>query len=95
MVDTGASQITIREQDAAMLGIHPTPSDYDVKINTANGVGRAARVELGMVEVGDIMVRNIPALIVPDEALSVNLLGMSFLSRVRWSHERGQFILEQ
>jgi aspartyl protease family protein len=95
VVDTGASQITIREQDAAMLGIHPTPSDYSVRINTANGVGRAARVELGMVEVGDIMVRNIPALIVPDEALSVNLLGMSFLSRVRWSHENGNFILEQ
>jgi aspartyl protease family protein len=95
MVDTGASQITLREQDAAMLGIHPTPSDYTVKISTANGIGRAARVELGMVEVGDIMVRNIPALIVPDEALSVNLLGMSFLSRVRWSHEGGNFILEQ
>jgi aspartyl protease family protein len=95
IVDTGASQITIRERDAARLGIHPTPRDYSVKINTANGAGRAALVQLGMVEVGDIIVRDIPALIVPDEALNVNLLGMSFLSRVRWSHEHGKFILEQ
>ena len=87
MVDTGASQIALRERDAARLGIHPTPRDYSIKVNTANGAGRAARVQLGMVEVGDIIVRDLPALIVPDEALSVNLLGMSFLSRVRWSHE--------
>ena len=95
MVDTGASQITIRERDAARLGFHPTQRDYSIKISTANGAGRAALVQLGMVEVGDIVVRQVPALIVPDEALNVNLLGMSFLSRVRWSHERGQLILEQ
>jgi aspartyl protease family protein len=95
VVDTGASQITLRESEAARLGIHPNRQDYSVRITTANGEGRAARVELGMVEVGDIIVRDIPALVVPDEALSVNLLGMSFLSRVRWSHERGRLILEQ
>ncbi len=95
VVDTGASQITIRESDAARLAIHPTTRDYSIKINTANGTGRAALVRLGMVEVGDIIVRDIPALVVPDEALNVNLLGMSFLSRVRWSHERGKLILEQ
>ena len=47
------------------------------------------------VEVGDIVVRNVPAIVMPDEALSVNLLGMSFLSRVRWTHERGRLVLEQ
>jgi aspartyl protease family protein len=48
-----------------------------------------------MVEVGDIMVRDIGALVVPDKALNVNLLGMSFLSRVRWTQERGRLVLEQ
>ena len=47
------------------------------------------------VEVGDIVVRNVRALVHPDEALGVNLLGMSFLSRVRWTHERGKLVLEQ
>jgi aspartyl protease family protein len=81
--DTGASQIALRESDAARLGIHPTPRDYKVKIHTANGIGRAALVQLRMVEVGNIVVRDLPALVSPDEALGVNLLGMSFLSRVR------------
>jgi aspartyl protease family protein len=95
MVDTGASQIALRESDAAKLGFHPTPRDYTIKISTANGVGRAALVQLGMIEVGDIIVRDLPALISPDEMLGVNLLGMSFLSRVRFSHERGKLIIEQ
>jgi aspartyl protease family protein len=95
MVDTGASQITLRESEAARLGYRPHERDYVVKIHTANGEGRAAPVELDMVEVGDIIVRDVPALVVPDKALGVNLLGMSFLSRVRWVHERGQLVLEQ
>jgi len=95
MVDTGASQIAIRASDAARLGFHPKERDYSVRINTANGVGRAAEVELRMVEVGDIVVRDVRALVVPDNVLNVNLLGMTFLSRVRWSHERGRLMLEQ
>ena len=95
MVDTGASQITLRESEAARLGYRPHERDYVIKIHTANGEGRAARIELDTVEVGDIIVRDVPALVVPDNALGVNLLGMSFLSRVRWVHERGQLVLEQ
>ena len=95
MVDTGASQITIRASEADRLGYRPQDRDYVIRINTANGEGRAALIELSMVEVGEIMVRDVPALVVPDSALSVNLLGMSFLSRVHWTHERGQLVLEQ
>jgi aspartyl protease family protein len=95
VVDTGAGTIALRESDAARLGIHPSARDYNVKIFTANGIGKAAPVQLNMVEIGNIVVRNVPALIHADDALSVNLLGMSFLSRVRWTHERGKLVLEQ
>ena len=95
IVDTGASQITLRASDAARLGIHPTPRDYNVRVSTANGITRAALIQLQRVEVEDIVVRDVAALVQPDEALGVNLLGMSFLSRVRWTHERGKLILEQ
>jgi aspartyl protease family protein len=95
VVDTGASQIALRASDAARLGIHPTARDYSVRVSTANGITRAALVQLLRVEIDDIVVRDVPALVHPDETLGVNLLGMSFLSRVRWTHERGKLILEQ
>jgi aspartyl protease family protein len=95
LVDTGASSIALRESSAAKLGIHPSASDYSVRMQTANGVGKAARVQLDRVEVNGITVRNVDALVVPDEALTTNLLGMSFLSRVKWTHDRGRLVLEQ
>jgi aspartyl protease family protein len=95
VVDTGATQIALRASDAARLGIHPTARDYAVKVATANGITRAALVQLRAVELGDIIVRDLPALVHPDESLGVNLLGMSFLSRLRWTHERGRLVLEQ
>src|SRR5262245_27039518 len=69
MVDTGASLIALTRNDAARLGIHPAQRDYTVQVSTANGVTRAARVTLGMVEIGGVIVRNVDALISPDEAL--------------------------
>src|SRR5262249_20091394 len=95
MIDTGASLIALRESSAARLGIHPSARDYSIKMQTANGVGRAARVELNYVEINGITVRDVEAFVIPDDALGVNLLGMSFLSRVKWSHDRGRLVLEQ
>jgi aspartyl protease family protein len=95
LVDTGASVIALREGDAARLGIHPAERDYTANVSTANGTVRAARVELNRVEVGSLTVRNVAALILPDTALGQNLLGMSFLSRVRWEHRNGRLVLEQ
>jgi aspartyl protease family protein len=95
LVDTGASHIALRESEAARLGIYPRPSDYTVRVSTANGVTKAAMVRLGSVEIGDIVLRDVPAIVHSDDGLSVNLLGMSFLSRVRWTHERGKLVLEQ
>jgi len=95
MVDTGASHIALRQSEAARLGIFPRPSDFTVRVSTANGVTKAAMVQLRSVEIGDILVRDVPAIVHPDEGLNVNLLGMSFLSRVRWTHDRGRLVLEQ
>jgi aspartyl protease family protein len=95
LVDTGASHIALRESEAARLGIYPRPSEYTVRVSTANGVTKAALVQLRSVEVGDILVRDVPAIVHSDQGLSVNLLGMTFLSRVRWTHERGKLVLEQ
>jgi len=95
-VDTGASVIALTAADAAQLGIHPDNSDYTMLIRTANGLVRAAPTTLGMVEIGNIMLRDVSAVILPDRALSENLLGMSFLSRLsHFDYSRGKMVLEQ
>jgi aspartyl protease family protein len=96
MVDTGASVIALTADDAATLGIHPSASEFTALVKTANGTVRAAPVELDRVEIEDITVRNVAAMVLPDGALSDNLLGMSFLSRLhRWEFADGKLVLEQ
>ena len=95
MVDTGASVIVLRESDAARLGIHPAQRDYTMRVSTANGVIQAAPVEFNRVEIGDLLVRNVAGLVLPDQALAQNLLGMSFLSRVHWQYQSDKLVLEQ
>jgi len=96
MVDTGASVVVLRERDAARLGIHPIPRDYTASVSTANGTIKAAPVQLNSLEVGGIRVHGVRAMVLPDQALSENLLGMSFLSRVRrFEMANGRLVMEQ
>ena len=96
MVDTGASVIALTASDAARLGIHPAPREFATEVKTANGTVRAAPASLDEVEVGDVVVRDVAALVMPDEALSDNLLGLSFLSRLRrFEYSAGRLVLEQ
>jgi len=94
LVDTGAQSVALRASDAARLGIHPSVRDYNIRTQTANGVGRAARTRLNRVELKGITIYDVEAIVVPDEQLSTNLLGMTFLSRVKWTHEHGRLVLE-
>jgi aspartyl protease family protein len=96
MVDTGASVIALTDRDAGRIGYHPAQRDYVVAVRTANGTVRGAPVKLDMVEVGGVMVRNVDALVMPGEALSENLLGLSFLSRLRrFEYREGRLVLEE
>ena len=95
-VDTGASVVTLRETSASMVGVHPMPRDYTASVATANGKIKAAPTKLSRIEIGDITVFDVPALVLPDEALSTNLLGVSFLSRLRrYEYADGRMIFEQ
>jgi aspartyl protease family protein len=96
MVDTGATAVALTARDAAALGIHPGARDFNVQVNTANGSTRAAQTQLGMIEVADINVRNVTALVSVDDALGENLLGLSFLKRLKHVDlSDGQMVLEQ
>jgi aspartyl protease family protein len=96
MVDTGASVIALNEKSAARFGLRPTPSDYKMTVSTANGTIKAARTRLAMVDIGGLIVRDVDAMVLPDEALSENLLGLSFLSKLkRFEYANGKMVLEQ
>ena len=91
MVDTGASFVALRYEDADRLGIRPAPADFRYGVGTANGRAMVAKVDLPSVRLGAIEVRDVTALVGQRGALGQTLLGMSFLSRlssVRMDHGR-------
>lgn len=79
VVDTGASLVVLRETTAAQVGIRLQPRDYSATAVTVNGKIMAARATIERIEVGGIAVYDVPAMVLPDEALATNLLGVSFL----------------
>ena len=84
------------ETSAAQFGFRPSPGDYTAKVTTANGTIKAARTRIAMVDVGGLVVRDVDAMVLPDEALSENLLGLSFLSKLRrFEYANGTMVLEQ
>lgn len=96
MVDTGASVIALNETSAAQIGVRPSRSDYTANVSTANGTIKGARTRLSEVDVGGLIVRDVDAMVLPDEALSENLLGLSYLSKLkRFEFAGGKLVLEQ
>jgi aspartyl protease family protein len=96
MVDTGASVVALNETSAARFGLRPAPGDFNAAVSTANGTIRAARTRLARLDVGGLVVRDVDAMVLPDAALSQNLLGLSFLSKLkRFEYANGQMVLEQ
>jgi aspartyl protease family protein len=96
LVDTGATLIALRYEDARSMGLVTSADKFDVRVRTANGEGRAKRVTLRSVTVGTITVRDVEALVTEQGALATNLLGMSFLKRLaRFEVQRGQLVLER
>jgi aspartyl protease family protein len=93
LVDTGASSVVLRPQDAEMAGIDLRDLRFSVPVNTANGVAYTARVRLEDVSIGGIRLRNVEALVAQPESLSQSLLGMSFLSRLRSYEFSGDFLV--
>ena len=85
-----------RKEIEARFGLRPSRSDYNATVSTANGTIKAARTRIAMLEVGGMIVRDVDAMVLPDEALSENLLGLSFLSKLRrFEYANGRLVLEQ
>ena len=79
VVDTGASQVVLTQEDAKRIGIDPLSLSYLGTANTANGTVRTAAVRLDTVSVGAITDTRVRA-VVNDGQMNGSLLGMTYLS---------------
>ena len=95
LVDTGASVVALSHQDAQAAGIRVRPEHFTRRLATANGVVEAAPVRIAEIRLGDLVVRNVDAVVLPDGRLATSLLGMSFLRRLGgFEITRGQLTLK-
>lgn len=96
LVDTGASMVVLRYEDARDLGVLYGSDTFEVAVQTANGKARAHRVKLDSVRLGSISLSGVDALVMEEGALNTNLLGMSFLRRLsRYEVRDGSLVLER
>lgn len=82
VIDTGASDIVLSEQDAEILGYPVGDLIYSGRASTANGVVPIARITLDTITLGRFTDRRIPATVNGGE-LETSLLGMRYLERFR------------
>lgn len=81
LVDTGASFVTLSQDDAERLGYAVHQLDYSGTSNTANGIARFAPVVIDEIAIGDIVVRDVQASVI-DSPMEGSLLGMAFLRKL-------------
>jgi aspartyl protease family protein len=87
--DTGADLVVLTAESAERFELRIPETGYSVSVSTANGVTDAAPITLREVAIGSIRVQNVEALVARPGALATNLLGMSFLSRLRYYGVQG------
>jgi aspartyl protease family protein len=93
MVDTGASDMVINQNDARRIGIDLSRLKFNRAYQTANGTSYGASVRLKEVKFGDLIFHDVPAS-VNSADMGISLLGMSFLRNFRkYEFTRDQLIL--
>jgi len=81
LLDTGASLVSLTPDDAQAAGLGANLS-YSLTTRTAHGEAKAARATLRSVQLGQLEIADVAA-VVMEEPMPFSLLGMSFLNRLR------------
>jgi aspartyl protease family protein len=82
VVDTGATYVSLTNEDADAIGFRPGPAHYTYRTVTANGAGVAAKVHIDRLEIDGMEIDDVDAFVLPPGALGTSLLGMSALNRL-------------
>ncbi len=95
LVDTGATYVAMNAGEARRLGI-----DYRVvgergMVTTASGTAPVFQVKLDKVQVGELVVYNVAAVVLEGDQPEQALLGMSFLGRLELQRQGALMLLRQ
>lgn len=91
LVDTGATLIALPAQDAVRLGIDYKKGQRGM-VTTANGMASVYRIRLDTVQIGDVLLNQVDA-VIQENGLPYALLGMSFLKRIEMHRDGEQMTL--
>ena len=94
LIDTGATAIALNEAYAKQLGIDYLTSQKGFA-QTASGVVNTWYIKLKTVELGDIKLRNVGAIVIQGNSSKQILLGMTFLSQLKMIRNGKQMRLSQ
>jgi len=92
LLDTGATSVAIPVGVAKRLNLR---SGAGVSIRTANGTATAHMTRLDSLQLGDIALYDVEALISPGMEGEEILLGMSALRQLEFTHKDGRLLLRQ
>lgn len=92
MLDTGATNVAVPEGVAKRLRLE---RGERVQVSTANGRTDAFRTTLQRLQIGDIVLNNVRALVVPGLDGDQVLLGMSAVKQLEFTQRGGTLLLRQ
>lgn len=95
LVDTGATLIAMNEAEGRKLGFDLNKDGVPIRFETASGRGFGRLVKLDKVQVGQIVVHNVEAVIASGLHPRRMLLGMSFLKRIHMQRDGSLMVLTQ
>ena len=92
MLDTGATDVAIPVELAERLKLE---KGFGVTLSTANGLSEGYRTRIDRLQLGDIVLRDVRALVAPGLGGTQVLLGMSALNKLEFTQRDGTMLLRQ
>ena len=92
MLDTGATDVAIPVSVAQRLKLE---KGFGVTLSTANGLSQGYRTRIDRLQLGDIVLRDVRALVAPGLDGNQVLLGMSALNKLEFTQRGGTMLLRQ
>jgi aspartyl protease family protein len=83
VLDTGASAVVLTHDTAQRLGLLAGENSYTQTVSTANGLTKVAPIRIDELRISSIVLQDVKASVARPGELDINLLGMSFLSRLK------------